>query len=324
MSTATASPAVKLNSGYEIPLVGFGCWKLTNDVASDQIYRAIKSGYRLFDGAEDYANEQEVGEGIKRAIKEGIVKREELFITSKLWNSFHDKKNVEVALMKTLSDLNLDYVDLFYIHFPIAQKPVPIEKKYPPGFYCGDGDKWSIEEVPLLDTWRALEKLVDQGLAKSIGISNFSAQLIYDLIRGCTIKPVALQIEHHPYLTQPKLVEYVQLHDIQITGYSSFGPQSFLEMDLKRALDTPVLLEEPTVKSIADKHGKSPAQVLLRYQTQRGIAVIPRSNSPDRMAQNLSVIDFELTQDDLQAIAELDCNLRFNEPWDFSNIPVFV
>ncbi|RCK64783.1 NAD(P)H-dependent D-xylose reductase I,II [Candida viswanathii] len=324
MSTATASPTIKLNSGYEMPLVGFGCWKVTNATAADQIYNAIKTGYRLFDGAEDYGNEKEVGEGINRAIKDGLVKREELFITSKLWNNFHDPKNVEVALNKTLSDLNLDYVDLFLIHFPIAFKFVPIEEKYPPGFYCGDGDKFHYEDVPLLDTWKALEKLVDAGKIKSIGISNFTGALIYDLIRGATIKPAVLQIEHHPYLQQPKLIEYVQKQGIAITGYSSFGPQSFLELESKRALDTPTLFQHETIKSIADKHGKSPAQVLLRWATQRGIAVIPKSNSPDRLAQNLSVVDFDLTQEDLDEIAKLDIGLRFNDPWDWDNIPIFV
>lgn len=324
MSTTPTIPTIKLNSGYEMPLVGFGCWKVNNETAADQIYNAIKTGYRLFDGAEDYGNEKEVGEGINRAIKEGLVKREELFITSKLWNNFHDPKNVETALNKTLSDLNLDYVDLFLIHFPIAFKFVPIEEKYPPGFYCGDGDNFHYEDVPLLDTWKALEKLVEAGKIKSIGISNFTGALIYDLIRGAAIKPAVLQIEHHPYLQQPKLIEYVQKAGIAITGYSSFGPQSFLELESKRALNTPTLFEHETIKSIADKHGKSPAQVLLRWATQRNIAVIPKSNNPERLAQNLSVVDFDLTKDDLDNIAKLDIGLRFNDPWDWDNIPIFV
>ncbi|KAI5949129.1 GRE3 [Candida theae] len=316
--------SIKLNSGHEMPIVGFGCWKVTNDTAADQIYNAIKVGYRLFDGAQDYGNEKEVGQGINRAIDEGLVSRDELFVVSKLWNNFHDPKNVETALNKTLSDLNLEYLDLFLIHFPIAFKFVPIEEKYPPGFYCGDGDKFHYENVPLLDTWKALESLVAKGKIRSIGISNFNGGLIYDLLRGAKIPPAVLQIEHHPYLQQPRLIEYVQSQGIAVTGYSSFGPQSFLELQSQKALDTPTLFDHATIKSIASKHKKTPAQVLLRWATQRGIAVIPKSNNPDRLNQNLNVNDFDLSKEDLQEISKLDKGLRFNDPWDWDHIPIFV
>jgi D-xylose reductase len=315
--------SIKLNSGHEMPLVGFGCWKVHNDTAADQIYNAIKAGYRLFDGAEDYGNEKEVGQGIKRAIDEGLVKRSDLFITSKLWNNYHHPDNVEKALNKTLSDLGLEYLDLFLIHFPIAFKFVPIEEKYPPGFYCGDGDKFHYEDVPLLETWKALEKQVNNGKIKSIGVSNCSAAYILDLLRGATIKPSVLQIEHHPYLQQTKLVEYVQSQGIAITGYSSFGPQSFLELKHEKALNTTTLFEHDTIKSLAAKHGKTPAQILLRWATQRKIAVIPKSNNPARLSQNLCVLDFDLSDDDFEAISKLDIGLRFNDPWEWDKIPIF-
>ncbi|CAI5759856.1 unnamed protein product [Candida verbasci] len=319
---------IKLNSGHSMPQIGFGCWKLDESSASEQIYNAIKEGYRLFDGAEDYGNEKQVGQGIKKAIDEGLVKREELFIVSKLWNSYHDPKNVEIALDKTLSDLGLDYLDLFLIHFPISFKFVPIEEKYPPGFYCGDGDNFHYENVPILNTWNALEKLVKAGKIKSIGISNFNGSLIYDLLRGIRsqggIEPSVLQIEHHPYLQQPRLIEYVQGQGIAVTAYSSFGPQSFIELESKKAKDTPTLFEHDTIKSIADKHGKSPAQVLLRWATQHGIAVIPKSNNPKRLGQNLNVNDFKLSDEDIKEIAKLDIGLRFNDPWDWDKIPIFV
>lgn len=316
--------SIKLNSGYDMPLVGFGCWKVDNDTCAATIYNAIKVGYRLFDAAQDYGNCKEIGEGINKALDEGLVARDELFITSKLWNSYHDPKNVELALKKVLSDMKLDYLDLFLIHFPIAFKFVPIEERYPPGFYCGDGDNFHYENVPLADTWKAMEKLTKSGKVKSIGISNFSGALIYDLLRSAEIKPAVLQIEHHPYLQQPRLVEYVQSQNIAITGYSSFGPQSFLELKHSKALDTPTLFEHKTIKSIADKNKKTPAQVLLRWASQRKIAVIPKSNNPDRLLQNLEVNDFDLSKEDFEEISKLDQELRFNNPWDWDNIPIFA
>lgn len=316
--------SIKLNSGYEMPLVGFGCWKVDKATCADTIYNAIKVGYRLFDGAEDYGNEKEVGDGIKRAIDDGLVARDELFVVSKLWNSFHHPDNVETALNKTLSDLQVDYVDLFLIHFPIAFKFTPIDQKYPPGFYCGDGDNFHYEDVPILDTWRALEKLVEAGKIKSIGISNFNGSLILDLLRGAKIKPAVLQIEHHPYLQQPRLIEFVQSKGIAVTAYSSFGPQSFIELNNPKATNAAQLLVHEDITSIAKAHNKTPAQVLLRWATQRKVAVIPKSNNPERLLQNLQVNDFELTQADFDAISKLDINLRFNDPWDWDKIGIFV
>ncbi|QLQ80721.1 hypothetical protein HG537_0E00740 [Torulaspora globosa] len=327
------SRTVELNNGMQMPLVGLGCWKIPNEVCALQVYEAIKIGYRLFDGAQDYGNEKEVGEGIRRAIQEGLVKREELFVVSKLWNSFHDPKNVKRALQRTLDDMQLDYLDLFYMHFPIAQKFVPFEEKYPPGLYTGVQDEQegviSLENVPIIDTYRALESLVDEGLIKSIGISNFSAALVMDLLRGCRIKPVALQIEHHPYLTQERLVDYVNQQGIQLVAYSSFGPQSFVEMGYELAKSTPTLFENKTVVDIAAAHGSnvSPSQVLLRWATQRNIAVIPKSSRQERLARNLK-IDKTLTLSDseLSSLSSLNKNLRFNDPYNWSNktrLPIF-
>merc|ERR1712080_380960 len=157
-----------------------------------------------------------------------------------------------------------------------------------------------------------------------IGISNFPGALIQDLLRGAKIKPAVLQIEHHPYLQQPRLIEYVQSQGIAITAYSSFGPQSFVELNHPRVKDVKPLFEHDVIKSVAEKANKTPAQVLLRWATQRGLAVIPKSNNPDRLLSNLKVNDFDLSQEDFKEISKLDIELRFNNPWDWDKIPTFV
>lgn len=314
---------VKLNTGAEMPLVGFGCWKVDQSTCADQIFNAIEVGYRLFDNAQDYGNEVEVGRGIKRAIDEGIVARDELFVTSKLWNTFHHPDHVEEAVDKVLKDLDLEYLDLWLIHFPVALKYVPISERYPPGVNAPDG-KVYYENVSIADTWKAMEKLVKKGKVKAIGVSNFTGALLFDLIRGAEIPPAVLQIEHHPYLQQKKLVNWVQSQGIAITAYSSFGPQSFMELDSETAKNAPSLLQHDQISSIGKAHDRTPAQVLLRWATQRKIAVIPKSNKTDRLVQNLNVNDFDLTKEELAAIDKLDIGLRFNDPWDWDEIPIFA
>ena len=267
----------------------------------------------------DYGNETESGQGVARAIKDGLVKREELFLVSKLWNSFHDKERVEPICKKQLADWGIDYFDLYIVHFPISLKYVDPSVRYPPG--------WNYDEksfVPgtasIQDTWTAMEGLVNKGLAKSIGISNMNASLILDMLRYAKIAPATLQIEHHPYLTQEGLIDFAQKEKIAVTAYSSFGPQSFIELDMQKAKDTPLLFDNPTIKTIAEKHSKTPAQVLLRWATQRNIAVIPKSNNQARLAQNLDVTSFDMSKSELEEISGLNKNLRFNDPISVSLI----
>lgn len=322
------SKLINLNNGIAIPRIGFGCWKVPNKICSQQIYDAIKVGYRLFDGATDYGNEKEVGQGIRKAIDDGIVKREDLTIVSKLWNSFHDPKHVKPVVKKILNDLGLDYLDILYMHFPIAQKYVPVDKKYPPGFYCGE-EGWQFEPVPLAVTWAAMEDLVKEGLVKSIGVSNWTGALIQDLLRGCRIKPQLLQIEHHPYLVQKRLIQWVQSQGIVVVAYSSFGPKSFVELNVKDAINAPPLFENKTIKRIAADHKVTTAQVLLRWSLQNNICVIPKSSKQSRLIENLKSDQFDLTTKELQEIDSLDRNLRFNDPWNWvddpnNKIPTFI
>jgi len=318
---APSVPSLKLVSGYDMPIVGFGIWKVPTDTCADQVYNAIKLGYRHIDGAWDYTNSKQAGEGVRRAIDEGIVKREDMFITSKLWNNYHKREHAfEMAKLENEA-WGLGYIDLFLIHFPISLEFIPFDKIRFPCFWT-DKEQTKVTplaKVPISETWQALEEMVQtkdnpKGYFKSIGVSNFHTQLIYDLLSYAKIPPSVLQIEHHPYLTQPELIKMAQENNIAVTGYSTFGPQSFLELDHAGAKGTQPLFETDVVKSIAEKHGKSAGQVLLRWCTQRNIIVIPKSNSVDRLKQNLDCCSFSLSEDEMNKISGLDKGLRFNMP----------
>jgi D-xylose reductase len=298
-------------TGQKMPLVGFGLWKITKSTCADTVYNAIKTGYRLFDGACDYGNEKEAGEGVRRALKDGLVKREELFITSKLWNTFHAHDHVKSVAKIQLGQWGIDYFDLFLIHFPVSLKYVDPNHRYPPEWF-GDDGKVHLQNTPMQETWGAMEELVDEGLAKNIGLSNCQGSLILDVMRYARIEPQVLQIELHPYLTQEALVQLAKILGIAVTAYSSFGPQSYLEIGIDKGV--PSLLEHDVVNDIAKAHKKTAAQVLLRWATQRGIAIIPKTNNPDRLAANLQCDTFDLSESDIKKIGALHISLRLNDP----------
>ncbi|KAI0815081.1 NADP-dependent oxidoreductase domain-containing protein [Irpex lacteus] len=312
------TPYITLHpTGQKLPQVGMGTWKLDNNLCEETIYQAIKIGYRHFDAACDYGNEAEVGLGLKKAIQEGIVKREDLFITSKLWNTFHAKEHVKPIVQKQLKDFGLDYFDLYLIHFPVSLEYVDPSVRYPPGWaYDGKNDVRTAN-VPLYETWAAMEELVDAGLAKAIGVSNMSGGLLIDLLRYARIRPSLLQVEHHPYLTQTKLIQLAQAENIAVTAYSSFGPLSFRELNWDSANEAKILFEHDAVLNIAKNHKRSPAEVLLRWSTQRGLVVIPKATNPELMKQNLEHTQFNLTEEEIRAISSLNINLRFNDPSDY-------
>lgn len=256
-----------------------------------------------------------------RAIKDGLVKREDLFIVSKLWPTFNDPEQVEPIVRRQLSDWGIEYFDLYLIHFPGALKYVDPAVRYPPGWHYDGKSQIVRSKTTIQDTWRAMEGLVDAKLARSIGISNFQAQLIYDMVRYARIPPATLQIEHHPYLVQQELLNLAKEEGIAVTAYSSFGPASFLEFGFKHAEALVPLMKDDLITSIAKKYNKEPSQILLRWATQRGLAVIPKTVRPAVMAQNLDVTSFDLSKEDLDAITGKDANIRFNQPSNVSLPP---
>jgi len=210
----------------------------------------------------------------------------------------------------------VDYFDLYIIHFPLAIKYVDPKVRYPPSWNDEDGKITPIK-APLHETWAAFESLQEKGLAKNIGISNYNGGLLLDLTRYAKKLPQTLQIEHHPYLVQQHMLDICKAYDIHVTAYSSFGPSSFIETGMQISKDTPLLLEHEVITGLAKKHNKTPAQILLRWATQRGIAVIPKSNNQNRLQQNLEVTGWDMEQSEIEKISALDKNLKFNSPINY-------
>ena len=318
MTSASTIPALALRNGALLPAVGYGFWKVDRPIAAAACVNAISAGYRHLDCACDYGNEREVGEGIASALQQGLCTRDQLWVTSKLWNTYHAAEHVQAACQRSLSDLGLDYLDLYLIHFPIAQKFVPFEHRYPPGWFSDpEASQPRMEEVrvPILETWRALEELVDAGLVRNIGICNFGTSLLRDLLASARIAPAVLQVESHPLLVQPKLLRYCQQERIAFTAFSPLGPASYYSLGM--AVPSDSLLDNRVIHCLALQYGKSAAQILLRWGVQRGTAVIPKTVTPERMSENLNIFDFELTAEDMAAISSLDQGRRFNDPGVF-------
>ncbi|XBW34781.1 hypothetical protein QEN19_000347 [Hanseniaspora menglaensis] len=334
-----APVSITLNNNNKVPNVGLGIWKLDPASNTDTIYNAIKAGYRVIDGAVDYDNTKECGEAVNKAISDGIVTRDEIFVVSKLWNNYHAPKNVKPAVEKILADLQLDYIDLLYIHFPLPFSYVPVESEhYPPGFFTPNQKEKEnkniieLENVPLHKTWEAMEELYDpkKGIIRNLGLSNCQGVLIQDLLFGCKIKPQMLQIEIHPYLPQWRLVEWCHKHDIQVTAYSSFGSQSFIELGSDKAKKVTSLLDHEIIKKVASNYlDATSSDVLLQWAIQRKLLVIPKTNSLKRLPANLNFSNKfpqGLSVEDMDTIKGLENGIRFNDPWEWNNMkfPTFI
>ncbi|CAL7938562.1 unnamed protein product [Xylocopa violacea] len=299
-----AAPTITLNNGEKIPVLGLGTWQAKDNpsVVEQAVRDAIDAGYRHFDCAFIYGNEKEIGKAVREKIAEGLVKREDLFITTKLWNTMHKRENVVPACKKSLENFGFDYIDLYLIHWPVsydenAQGLWPVDEK---------GNPLS-GEVDYLDTWRGMEECVKLGLTKSIGLSNFNSQQIDRILSIAKIKPVMNQVECHPNLNQKKLRDFCAQRGIAITAYSPLGsPQRTWAV----STSPQVTLNAPEITKIADKYQKTSAQVVLRYLIDIGTIPIPKSSSKDRIKQNINVFDFKLTAEEIAIIDKLDCGLR--------------
>ncbi|KAK7821051.1 hypothetical protein U0070_020413, partial [Myodes glareolus] len=293
---------VKLNDGHFIPALGFGTYKpeeVPEDKPLEAINLALEAGFRHIDTAYVYQTEKAVGESIRSKIAAGLVKREDIFLTTKVLPEL-----VRSNLEKSLKNLQLDYVDLYILHYPVPMKPG--EDLFPED----EHGNALLDTVDICATWEAVEKCKDAGLVKSIGVSNFNRRQLEKILNkpGLKYKPVCNQVECHLYLNQSKLLNYCKSKDIVLVAYCALGSQR-----PKRWVDpnSPVLLNDPVLCDMAKKHKRSPAQIALRYHLQRGIVVLAQSYKENEIKENLQVFEFELPSEDMKILDGLNKNLRY-------------
>ena len=288
-------PNLNFRHGDAMPALGLGTWRLPPEQTTATVRIALDLGYRHIDAAAIYGNEAQIGAALKGAIDAGNVQRQELWITSKLWNDCHEPQEVRPALERTLGDLGLEQLDLYLIHWPVAQRrgvAMP----------SSAADQFDLAQVPLAATWAAMEDLVAAGLTRHIGVSNFSRTKLMALAASARIQPEVLQVERHPLLQQNDLLSYCQASGIQLTAYAPLGASN----DAR----PPVVLHQPVVVAIAAERQITPAQVLLAWGIGCGTAVIPKSVHPERLAENLAAAAMGLNEDQMTRLVAIDGGQR--------------
>lgn len=302
----------KLNDGNTMPAFGLGTWRSEKGAVGEAVKYALQEAdYKHIDCAAVYGNEKEIGEAFEDVFTSGKVKREDIFITSKLWNTKHKKENVEKACRQTLKDLKLDYLDLYLIHWGIAfENGDNIEPLDSEGYI-------KRENVSLQETWRAMEGLVEKGLVKSIGVSNFSVQLVLELLTFSRIKPVVNQVEVHPYNTQDLLLRFMKHENILVTAYSPMGSPGGVEEG------EDVLLHDKLIVDLAKKYKKTPAQIALNWGISRDVVIIPKSTTKARIKENIEALEFEMSPEDHDRISNLNRDYRYVDPIKWWRVPYF-
>lgn len=288
-------------NGDEFPAIGLGTWQLSPERLTESFVEATDIGYRMFDCAHVYGNEKYIGDAFREIFTNlKKIDRKEMFVTSKLWNDAHDEAHAKTALKNTLSDLRLDYLDLYLIHWPVAQRAgIKLPTKA--------DDMIPLSQIPLSETWGVMEELKNEGLVRHIGVSNFSSADIEELMKTANTIPEMNQVESHPYLQQEALIDYCKANKILVTAYSPLGTHSLFEK----------IAAEPQIRAVCKKHSCTPAQAILSWNISRGVAVIPKTVTYARLKENFGALEVNLDDSDIDAIKELEKNFRVYNGSDF-------
>ena len=315
----SAIPCFTLNNGRSFPVLGFGTWAFEEtgqrETLNQSIYDAIVAGYRHIDTAWIYKVEHQVGAAVRKAIDDGIVKREDMCIVTKIWVTNMTRDRLLEQAKESVARLGLDYTDVLLVHWPVPMRDTGKNCYF--GFPLKENDSYNIaDDVDMYnETWPAMEQCVDQGIAKSIGVSNFTVSQLRHLCSVARIKPVVNQVESNPILPNDNILAACKELGVIMTAYMPFGGSVFPgsggdEKTVKKPTVKEILFSSPIVKSIAEKHKKSVAQILLRFHIQRGVATIPKTVTRSRIIENTQVFDFELTPADMDALKELKRDQR--------------